>query len=77
MNKAVKLIGLIQDASDTYIFCNNYLKHSFVNFLSIFLHFIACIWLDLNEISFFLVHMMDEISVDTPCDFPEKILLLF
>ena len=42
VNKAVKLIALIQDASDTYIFCNNYLKHSFVNFLSIFLHFIAC-----------------------------------
>ena len=31
----------------------------------------------MNEIYFFLVHMMDEISVDTPCDVPEKILLLF
>ena len=29
--------------------------------------------LDLNEALFFLVHMMDQISVDTPCDVPEKI----
>ena len=25
----------------------------------------------------YLVHMMDEISVDTPCVVPEKVLLLF
>ena len=31
----------------------------------------------MNEISIFLVHMMDEISVNTPCDVPEKVLLLF
>ena len=32
--------------------------------------------LDLNEISFFLVHMMDQINVDTPCYAPEKLLRL-
>ena len=31
----------------------------------------------MNEISIFLVHMMDDISVNTPCDVPEKVLLLF
>ena len=76
MNKAIKKCALIEDISDAYVLRNNYLKYSFVNFLSIFLHFIACIYLELNEISFFLVHMMDQIRVDTPCDVPEKVLLL-
>ena len=61
-----------EDARDVYVFCNNYLKYSFVNFLNIFPSF-PCLY-DLNEISFFLVHMMDEISVDTPYDVPEKVL---
>ena len=32
VNKAIKQITLIEDASDTYVFCNNYLKYSFLNF---------------------------------------------
>ena len=66
------------DASDAYVFCNNYFKYSFVNFLSIFSSFqYLNIVLNLNEISLFLVHMMGEVSVDTPCDVPEKLLLFF
>ena len=56
-------------------FSQYYLKYSFVKFL--ILHFNAYIYLDLNEISFFLVHMMDEISQDTPCNIPEKAPILF
>ena len=33
--------------------------------------------IDMNEISFFLIHVMDEINVDTPCDAPEKVHLPF
>ena len=39
VNKSVKYIVLIEDASDTYVFCNNYLKYLFVKFLSIFSSF--------------------------------------
>ena len=60
-----------------YSFVNIYLKNLFLNFLSIFFHFNACICIDLNEVSFFLVHIMDEISVDTPCNVPEEVILLF
>ena len=35
------------------------------------------VYIDLNEISFFLVHMMDEINVDTPCNVSEKVHLQF
>ena len=40
---------LIEDASAAYVFCNNYLKYSFVKFLSIFssfqyLHIVICKW---------------------------------
>ena len=30
VNKAIKQTALIEDASDTYVFCNNYLKYSFL-----------------------------------------------
>ena len=37
VNKAIKEIALIEDASDAFgFFCNNYLKCLFVNFLSTF-----------------------------------------
>ena len=36
-----------------------------------------CTYIDLNEVSFFLVNIMDETSVDTPSDVPEEALLLF
>ena len=28
-----------------------------------------------HKVSFFLVHMVDEITADTPCDVPEKALI--
>ena len=37
--RAIKQIALIEDVSDAYVFCNNYLKYSFVNFFSIFSSF--------------------------------------
>ena len=43
-------------------------------FTSNFLHFNACMLLDLIVISFFLVLKK---SMDTPCNVPEKVLLLF
>ena len=35
VNKAIKWVALIEDANDAYVFCNSYLKYSFVTFLSI------------------------------------------
>ena len=67
---------LIDDASDVNVFPNNYLKYLFVNFLSTFSLILMPIY-DLNVILFFLVHMMDEISVDAPYQVSEKVLLLF
>ena len=37
-------ITLIEDASDAYVFCNNYLKYSFVKFISIFSSF-QCLYI--------------------------------
>ena len=39
VNKAIKWIALSEDPSDASVFCNNYLKYSFVNFLGIFSSF--------------------------------------
>ena len=66
-----------------YSFVYIHLKYSFVNLLSILFiylfifHFNACIYIDLIVVSFFLVNVMDEISVDTPSDIPEEARLLF
>ena len=46
-------------------------------FCKYFFHFNACLYIDLNDVSFFVVNVMNEISVDTPCDVPEEVLLLF
>ena len=57
-------------------------KHLFEIFiwelsLLFFFYFNVCIYIDLNEVSFFIVNIMDEIRVDTPSDVPEELLLLF
>ena len=44
MNKAIKYIALIEDASDAYVFYNNCLKYSFANFVSIFSPF-ECLYI--------------------------------
>ena len=43
LNKSIKQIALIEYASDTYVFRQKSLKYSFINFLSFFSHFSACI----------------------------------
>ena len=60
---------LVEDLSDVCVFYKNVfiLKHLFEIFI---------IYIDLNEVSFFLVHMIDEINVDTPSDVPEEVFFL-
>ena len=56
---------LIEDASDTYVFRDNYLKYSFLNFLSIFSS-LQCLYV----VRYIVLSSSydDEISVETPCD---------
>ena len=48
VNKAIKKIALIENASVAYVFRDNYLKYSLVNFLSIFSSF-KCLYVDRSE----------------------------
>ena len=83
MNKVIKWIALIEDVNDVYVFYTNYthFKHLFAIFIcelsKYFFHFSPCIYIDLNDVLFFRFNVMDELSVDTPCDVPEEVLLLF